>query len=272
MDTSDESTIRLIYNLPRCGGTIILRCLASMDSRFLLLSEANARGLQVKDPNFRLSPLLQMQAVHGYLEGVDIDRIPDEDYFSFPRNIEIIRDDLRRNGKSLVIRDWTYLDFLGVDLIEPSYELSTGDSLAGSYTLLEAAIVRHPVMQYESIINYVHGGNYEALSIPVFLKGYGAFTKKIIDKTYVRYEDFLEAPDRELHRLCDSLNVAFDPDYKTKWQSFTAISGDNENRDKTTISPGRTMPEKMIFDRFSDHPEYREALDMLEYEHMWAGS
>jgi len=111
-------------------------------------------------------------------------------------------------GKTLVIRDWSHLDFMGVPFVRPSYRLTTAECLQGRFELLQVATVRHPVDQLLSLskLAVVQG----KIVVPEFLEGYRRFAEQAARIGFLRYEDFLDNPDAVLARLCGQLQIAFD--------------------------------------------------------------
>ena len=58
-----------------------------------------------------------------------------------------------KNNMSLVIRDWSHLDFISTQLLEyPPYRMSLKEMLHGNINLNESFIVRHPMSLYQSMV------------------------------------------------------------------------------------------------------------------------
>lgn len=117
------------------------------------------------------------------------------------------------NGGSLVIRDWTHLDFTGVPFWRPTCRLKTYDALNAIPPTRHTCTVRHPVAQWRSL-QRIQLGREGGLSPSDFFEGYWRFAHQVVEIGFIRYEDFTNDPDRELERLCTMLGVPYDPGYR----------------------------------------------------------
>ena len=102
--------LRIFSNLARTGGTLVSRCIGSMDG-VALLSEIHPVGSLVSDIN------ILNQAVNWY-QLFRSGEIPRDKSFTFDEITMLIARALDKKGLQLVIRDWVHLDFMAVPFID----------------------------------------------------------------------------------------------------------------------------------------------------------
>lgn len=139
----------LLHRLARTGGTLLCRCLASMDSVYLL-SEINPRGVA------HFNPLRQAADWYGLVAPEEIFDFQgsDEqlDSVKFREAIALLAQRTAERGAKLVVRDWSHLDWVGLPFISQPPLRSSWDTIDPDWSLLgpRCASVRHPVDQYLS--------------------------------------------------------------------------------------------------------------------------
>ncbi|MDZ7714101.1 MAG: hypothetical protein U5L06_13830 [Rhodovibrio sp.] len=251
--------IRVIHNLARTGGTLIAKCLGSMDG-VVLLSEAHPNGAAWIDP------VKQAQNWFGLIDAKEAELIRAEDD-PFQVLIALCAARCQAKGQTLLVRDWTHLDFTGVPFQTPHYELTTRDCLAGRFeNVLSTATVRHPIDEWLSLdkLAIVRGH----LTIDAYMRGYRAFAEVAREIGFLRYEDFTNNPDGALTTLCDRLRLPFDPTYRTRWVDYTRITGDvgRSGSPEREIRPTRPKSyDPDLLDAFQASPDFTPALEMLGY-------
>ncbi|MBI4184614.1 MAG: hypothetical protein HY521_11525 [Proteobacteria bacterium] len=252
--------IRLLHHLARTGGKVISRCLASM-SEVVLLSEIHPRGANVFNPLQQAFEWFQLVSLPEFVGRP----ITDDD--SFIEAIALIESRAAERGKTLVIRDWTHLDYTGAPYIKaPSHRLLLAEVLSRRFAVIHAATVRHPLDQWLSLQQLRAVAR--ELTVEAYLKGYRAFAERARAIGFIRYEDFAADPDAALTALCERLAVAFDPGYRQRWQEYRFVTGEVEpDRAKGGIAslPRRELDWATLA-RFHASPDFRAALDLLGYE------
>jgi hypothetical protein len=251
--------LRILHVLARSGGTLVGRCLASM-SEAMLLSEIHPRGLA--------SPVRQAARWFGLVTTEEAARL--DGPAQFPAAIALLRQRAEAQGKKLILREWSHLDFYGWPYVEDSlWRSSLADLFAGDFTLRRAALVRHPVEQLFSMSQLVVMQGRRDLGR--FLMGYRRFAEMAAETGFVRYEDFTREPDAALRRLCGLLDLDFDPAYALRWAGWNRITGDGadsrgggEPRIRP-LPPWPTSPAMLA--RLAEQPDYRKALALLGYAH-----
>jgi hypothetical protein len=213
--------IRVIHHMARSGGTIICRCLASMEN-VVLLSEIHPQGTGM------FNPLQQAADWHGLMNAGDAREFA-ENPPDFIGAISRIEQRCRDAGKQLVIRDWSHLDYTGLPFGRPSYRPVLAETLAPHFLLHRVSTVRHPVDQWLSITR--HPRFRASLQPGSYLEGCLAFAREAVRTGFFRYEDFTADPDGVLEALCAALELPFDPGYRDRWRNWDRITGD--------VLPGR---------------------------------
>lgn len=258
--------IRLLHQLGRSGGTLISRCLGSMRG-VVLLSEIHPFTPFIRDDLKcriqRQDPLYQAAQWFGLIDEHDYVSILAEDgSVRFAEIIRLIERKARETGSSLVIRNWAHLDYAARPFLEePTYQLSLVAELQADFDILQTATVRHPVDQYLSfqrmrLLRGIGAGEY--------LSGYRRFAEQCLEIGFTRFEDFCADPDWHLLRLCEQLDVAFDPDYRTRWLDYETITGDRVT--KRVIKPVRRKhAPSEVMDQLRRCPDYRPLMEMLGY-------
>lgn len=254
-------TIRLIHNLARSGGTLIGRCLGSMDGVFLL-SEIHPLGLD------RFHPAVQAQSWFNLLTDDDIAYFESPGSKPFADAIGRIERRARERGGVLVIRDWAHLDFMGKPFLDqPSGHLAMAAALDGVADLRRVALARHPADQIESLLRTWPGKTMPPFDD--FLVMNRKYAEAIQGLPLIRFEDFTADPDRELHRLCDGLDVPFDEGYRDRWAAYRTITGDKSGSRGgfDAIRPlERKPPPPAIHDVMMRSGDYLTACALLGYE------
>ena len=60
---------------------------------------------------------------------------------------------LAARGLTLVIRDWSQLDYIGRPFCEPMMGFETGEALSDRFEILTAYTTRHPLDQFVSLMS-----------------------------------------------------------------------------------------------------------------------
>ncbi len=260
-----KEPISILHHMARSGGTLISKCLGCMED-VALLSEVHPRAAA---PQF--NPLSQ---AHAWLD-IDVPaamkaaKLPES--LLWADAIQLIYNEVRRQNRRLLVRDWTHLDFTGVPWMQPTYELSTAKVLGERYAVNQVFTVRHPIDQWLSLnkLSVIEG----KLTVPQFLEGYKAFAEKASGGTFIRYEDFTADPQAACRTMCDALGLNYDASFISKWSSFAKLTGDTPNTGagrasrETRIKPLKRRPvEADLLRQFTDYHVYWESLELLGYE------
>jgi len=258
-----KPAIGVIRNMARSGGTLIGKCIGCMDG-VMLLSEIHPGNLQVTNP------MMQAHKWFGLVTQKDLARWKQARGPTMLQFVHTCDQRARAGGGSLVLRDWSHLDYLGRPFVEPGLGFALGEALGGAYEIKQICTTRHPVDQYLSMQSFP--GMEGMFTVGEHLRGCLAFARYAVEHGFVRYEDFTGDPDAALMRICDAIGVRFDPGYRDRWHGYTTITGDNAQTGGRSASEKeiRSLPRKpvdpAIMDAFRACPEYGQACALLGYE------
>lgn len=257
-----DPPIRILHVLARSGGTLVGKCLGVM-AEVMLLSEIHP---YVAGP---MGPVRQGERWFGLVTAEEAERLEDPERFA--EAIALLRHRAEAQGRKLILRDWSHIDFYGRPYNEaPSGRSILADTLAGTMTLRRAAVTRHPLDQLLSLGRLIIMNGH--LDLEPFLQGYRRFAEMAAAVGFVRYEDLTTAPDATLGRLCGLLDVVFDPTYAGRWAGWEKITGDTGHSGRGNAEavirpiPRYPVPPDVLA-YMAAHADYRTALALLGYEH-----
>ncbi len=258
-DENSRPRLRILHNLARSGGTVISRSLACMDG-VALLSEIHPRGTGF------FNPLQQAMDWFRLVEPRDILALREAGPIHFDDAIALIAARARQRGLALVLRDWSQLDFMGVPLVpDPPGHSLLADILGHRFALIRFATVRHPFDQWLSCLKVPSIAD---LPPDRFMRGYRRFAELARETGFVRYEDFCADPPAVMRRICEALELPFDPAFPEKQAGWTRITGDSSDygRGRGPICKLKRRPfDPDLLARVENLPDYRASLELLGY-------
>jgi len=205
------------------------KCFASMES-IMLLSEIHPDAQHALSFN----ALRQAQQWHHLLVQMNWQKT------DFVDAIRHIQHAACEQGKQLILRDWSHVDYLGPPVTnEPKLKPALLQTLAAHFQLKTIQLVRHPLDTWLSLRRLTlikkHGISFEQ-----FLKAYRLYIENTSSMHRFVYEDFLAAPTEQLDIACQAVGLNFDQSYQDRWFEYDKITGDTSNqgslRKKQTIS------------------------------------
>ena len=253
----NKPPIRILSNLARAGGTLVSKCLGAMNN-IVLLSEIHPLGTHLFNP---------VAQAHDWYNLIQPEETRKFGYRA--RVVGLVERRCRASGKTLVIRDWAHLDFIGHPFIEkPPYKLQLTDALAPVFSLGQFSLVRHPVDQWISTsrLKIMQG----QLTLDIFLAGYRRFAEQSVKTGFMRFEDFTHEPAQQMKRLCEHLNINYDPGFINRWQANTRVTGDTSKMSRGSrmneIRPlVKHTVENSLMVKFRNNSDYQQAIKLLGY-------
>lgn len=250
--------------MARSGGTLISKCLGTMNSA-ALLSEIHPLGTE------QFNPLQQAVVWHNLIsKGEAKTWSRTRKQMGFVEILGEINKRARERGLALVVREWSHLDVIGRPFCKPPLRPVMLEALADRFEIAQAITVRHPVDQYLSLVrlDVVKG-----LTVEEYLRGCRVFAEWAQAEGFIKYEDFTEDPGDSLRTLCESLRFEFDPTYAERWAAFDKVTGDtasaNTGRGATEARirplPRRETPEGLL-ETFRANADYARTIELLGYE------
>ncbi len=263
--------VRILHQLGRSGGTLISKCLAVMDDT-VLLSEVHPHNKErMKTPGPEIGRHLPLEQGYRWFNLVAKEEIEAFRRQDCPRNfsaeIALIHERCTTRGKKLVIRDFNNLDFTGINFhAKPPFRFSTVEALRGHFGTLRFFTVRHPADQWISLSKLFKADITARLDR--FLHGFRVFSEQAVEIGFVRYEDFTRQPETELKRICEALELPYDPTWRDRWADYKKITGDTRARaGKNEITPPRRHPiDPVLTRRLENNADYRASLNLLGYQ------
>ncbi|MCK5683520.1 sulfotransferase, partial [bacterium] len=252
--------IRIIHNMARSGGTLLCKCIGCMDN-ISLLSEIHPFAMQM------FNPLKQAKEWFEVFPDDDIKNIAARTYIGFKEAIQIINRKCIDKGLTLVLRDWSHLDFTGLPFLKsPSYELLTAKVLKHDFEIINFCTVRHPIDQWLSFKNL--GIMKEHLDLQAYLTGYRKFAEKCHEIGFIKYEDITRDPETGIKSLCEKLEIDYDPAFVDKWWQYTTITGDTNSqrgfKKEIKFMPRRPMEDGLL-EKFENNEDYKKSIEILGY-------
>jgi protein O-GlcNAc transferase len=273
MDSANgKPTIRILHHMARSGGTIIARCLGSMQ-RVTLLSEVSPVPYRAITPAtigscLQFHPIVQAYKWHELFTVEEAEMLSVQTSLDYATLIELVHQRCAERGQTLLLRDWSHADFTAhPPFPEPTYKLSIVEALQDRFHIRHTASVRHPIDQWLSLRRLaVIDGH---VSLKQFLSGYRRFAEKCVEMEFVRYDDLVNSPTTEIQKLCDRLDLRYDPNFETEWVNYSKVTGDmNQNRAETAIKklPRRDF-EIELLQQCESSADYWKSLELLGFAH-----
>ena len=218
------------------------------------------------------NPLKQAEEWFGLLTPNDITELQNRNTLNYSTAIALIEQRCSGRGDTLVLRDWAHLDYTGYPfLTAPGYRPLLFSELSDNFDIIRIATTRDPITQWQSLTQLtvmqepLQSGTF---GIDQFLVGYRKYAELCVETGFIRYEDFLRKPDLAMRKLCEHLQIKFDPGFIKKWPDYKTITGDisnSRNSNKIKMPPKRPI-EPSLRKKFLANAEYHRACELLGYD------
>ena len=158
---------------------------------------------------------------------------------NFLDTIETIRVQAEASGRILVVRDWSFPDFMPREADhQPIMRSRLVEVLTERYEVVRLSLLRQPLDILKSL--RVFEGNAASpsdfrMSDSSFMQGCDAFDEMAKGTGFVRYEDLCREPVTEMRRACGMLQLPFDESFTHKWISYKKVTGDVSSFNRQTI-------------------------------------
>ena len=213
----------VIRTLGGCGGTLVSRLFGALPC-VVLLSETNPRSANLFGGH--LNPLRQLQRWHPELAEYVAEF--DEAEIGYPPRfgemLARVHAAVTHRGRRLMLRDFSYADFLGVPFLwPPAADSSLDAAIAGRFTARSLLLVRHPAAQLASLRG--HRAIKYVLSAERFVAGSCDFLANRGRVPLFRYEDLTAAPEATFSAMCEALDVPFATAALTAFVEVVSVTG-----------------------------------------------
>jgi hypothetical protein len=220
---TNKPILRVIYHFACSGGSLVSKCIGVMPNTFLLseVHPLSTLHLQFAD-KARYLPT-DYTTLSRYANIPNIDELSEELFLSSVKGIER---HVRYQGGKLVLRDHSHVDFCAERKMVEKSTLSK--ILSDSFTLLNVVTIRNPIDAYLSLKKngWVH---FSPANFDEYCRRLLSFTAQFKRKDIVRYEDFVDSPDRTLKKISRKLDLQFSPDYRDLFNTVR-VTGDSGRR------------------------------------------
>ncbi|GFD83046.1 hypothetical protein KUL118_59080 [Tenacibaculum sp. KUL118] len=218
-----KSKLRVLHHLACSGGSLVSKCISVMPNTYLL-SEVHPHStlhMQFADKARYLPSDYTTLCRYANIPAID-----ELSELLFLTSIQEIYAHIEKQGGELVIRDHSHIDFCSEkNLVEKS---AVNKILSKHFHLINVVTIRNPVDAYLSLKKngWVH---FSPANFDEYCRRLLSFTAQFRRKDIVRYEDFVDSPDRTLKKICRKLDLRFSPDYRDLFNT-ARVTGDSGRR------------------------------------------
>jgi hypothetical protein len=256
--------IRIIHTLGGCGGTLLSRCIGVLPG-VALLSEINPASVKLF-PEF--DPLCQDRKWFQLLDPAEADQFSTIDLGiarNFQELIEVFHTRAVAASRHLVLRDYSYVNFIGVPFIpDPPCRLILRTALPNAISTASVAFIRHPVDQWVSLSK--HAEVKAVLTPAIFCDAYAAFLRELGAEQVYKYEDFVQNPHGVLRAICHDLALPFDPSFIHRFHRFNWVTGDmTRHGDQSISAPVRMNLPTAVIAQFDASKSFEYVLRATSY-------
>jgi hypothetical protein len=255
--------LRIIHTLGGCGGTLLSRCLGVLPD-VALLSEVNPASVKLFptfDPLYQDSNWLHLLTASDAerFSGVDLGEIG-----NFRTLIQVFYDRAKAHNRHLVIRDYSYIEFVGAPFrADPPRRLTLREAVPGSIPIASIALIRHPVAQWLSLSKHVQPS---VVSPSWFCDAYAAFLRELAATPVFKYEEFVADPDHQLQSICGKIRLPFASSFREQFHQFDGVTGDfTRLRDSSISPPARKSVPAEVMEEFRSSESFHFILAKTGY-------
>ena len=251
--------IRAIHHLACTGGTLISRALAVMPN-VVLMSEIDPLSPFDGTPADRTQPFRPLDVLNAARDALrPADRAVLER--GFGAAIGALHAALGETGRRLCIRSHSHSQFhTGAELADRP----TVHELLERVAPVRAVVtVRHPL---DSLISLRRNGwvHYAPDTLDTYCTRYAAFLDAHAGLEILKYEEFVAAPEATMERLCDRLELRFDPDFVALMRDVR-LSGDSGRRGDVISARKRQAVPPDLADQVSGSSAFAALCARLNY-------
>jgi len=241
--------IRSIHHMACTGGTLITKCIASMNNVVVLNEIDPLSKMTVAEDRTKFRPTDIVSALHMGHDNVDTETLVD----IFVGEMSALIASHQNQGVDLVVRDHSHSHFMfgKYDKTRPS----VGEILDMSFDTRSIVTIRNPIDSFLSLQKNGWHTQLEPATFKEYCLRYIAFMERYASAKIIKYEDFVLHTDQVMQDICGALDLKFEPDFKDLFSAFQ-FSGDS-GRSSETISSRLGM---------SQHPELRDQVKALKAE------
>jgi hypothetical protein len=255
--------VRVIRGLGGNGSTFISRVIAAMEN-IVLLSETNPLSANLF--SFMLNPVTQIAANYSHLNfpkypGNQAELGSPNLFGKYINELNLSCDAINYN---LVIRDYNYVDYIGVPFTWPTpYNSSLNAALDGLETK-EIMFIRHPVSQFISLISHDELKN--VLGYEDFLKGCRVMLEQHWGIHMIKYEEMFSEFEEKKATIAECLHLSMISDWKSRISSINWITGHESGKISVHPELKKDQINSELRNAFRKFEDYRVICQLCGYE------
>lgn len=254
-----RAPIRLIHHFACTGGTLMSKVISAMPNVVLLseIDPLSTMAANAPQPQFAPTDLI-LGARHAFR------KISEPTLTNmFLQSLQVLYESMKHQGQSLVLRDHSHSHFCVAR--DPDDRPTLRDILRAHHDTLSLVTVRHPLESYISLkANNWHLKNVEN-PLEDYARRYHRFLDVYDGTPIIRFEDFLEDPEKVSAQMCAHLDLPWSP---TQIDIFNVVkmSGDSgRGGDVITPRARKPIPEDLQV-QIKDAQAYHSLCKRLSYE------
>lgn len=255
--SAPKPTLRLIHHFACSGGTLISKCIAAMPNVYVL-SETHPLSKNHMNSKPKYSPT-DISTLTRYANVPNADSLAKKLFVSNVLETEAF---VRERGGELILREHTHIDYcLGKHItIEPTVE----ECLKPYFNIKHLVSVRNPIDSYMSLS--INGWvQFSPSSFNEYCKRLIAFIKRYPIRNIVRYEDFVQNPDKHMKKMCKILDITFNERYSDVLDIFN-VTGDSGRKSNEIGLRERRPVAKVLLNEIKRSKNFKKISKMLKYE------
>ena len=215
---SAREPLRTLHHFACTGGTLISKCIAALPN-VQLLSEVDPLSTYEAPGAGDFSPTDIVALLRHSTRGASPELIAE----LFRAQMRVLHRDAVRQGLRLVVRDHAHSHFCHGTAVAERPNLR--QLMPAGVPLLSLVTVRHPLDSFASLSarDWAH---FEPRTVDAYCRRYLTFLDSYAGIPVLRYEDFVAAPQPAMQRLCEILDLRYEPHFAELFSGFR-ISGDS---------------------------------------------
>jgi FkbM family methyltransferase len=246
-----------MINYARSGGTLLNKCFG-VSPNVIILSEVHPDGGgwgELQEASF---VTVWDQTKNWY--NIELKSR------SFPEAIEELLAHCNNNGKHLIIREWTYLNFHSSETYNniPAFDFKTLNQLKHLQPIV-FCFVR------DAIDVWLSRGKPQ---MDMFFNAYLSYVKLIKKYEFrvFKFEDFARSPEATFREICNYIGVQYDSSFISRYKTFVNVNGDVQKKNKSRVisysgisSKKRRPLGHLLIKQLNRHAPMAEANRLLNY-------
>lgn len=260
MDFNNEKVLRIIHHWPCSGGTLISKCIASMNN-VVFLNEihpyAYLRHLKTEENEYLPTDLIRQLSFDRNGRNSNLCNS------AFIGAVKEINKKTFEMNNFLVIRDHSYIDFFNGPI--PRKSSLIFELFSESYFLVRIFTIRHPLDSWLSLKDNKWDKGIQFNSFNEFCLRIKIMINAMKGVPIFYYEKFCMEPEKEMKSISESLNLKYNMNFKKNFFSIK-LSGDSGRSGPEIKSRIRRKADNEFQDYILNCKNYIDLCKILNYK------